>query len=185
MKEPDTVIQPQQPSTTRFVVISDPRTSGPSTQPPVDPLSAPSLDEPRPVDTSPSEAHLGPPASHPDDVTTSPGVIPVPTVDHTPVAFNSHSTDIPDLDDGAGQRRLGLSHSTEDVPSDSDRELGDEGRFLTDSEEIHPPPAPDAVIERFDSERVASSSRDFSLVPSRRLRSHQRRMRQRSPTPDD
>ncbi|KAK9179061.1 hypothetical protein WN943_028257 [Citrus x changshan-huyou] len=185
MKKSDTVIQPQQPSTTRFVVISDHRTQGPSTQPPVDPSPAPPLDESRPVDTSPPGAPLDHPASHPDDVSTSPGIIPVHTADHTQVGFNSHSTDIPDLDDGDGHRRLGLSRSTEEVPSDSDRELGDEGRFLTDSEEIHPPPAPDAVIESFDSERVASSSRDFSLVQGRRLRSHQRRMRHRSPTPDD
>ncbi|KAH9750076.1 hypothetical protein KPL70_005587 [Citrus sinensis] len=179
------VIPPQQPSTTRFVVISDRRTQGPSTQAPVDPPQAPPLDESRPVDTSPPGAPLDPHASHPDDVTTSPGVIPVHTVDHTQVGFNSHSTDIPDFDDGDGHRRLGLSRSTEEVPSDSDRELGDEGQFLTDSEEIHPPPTPDAVIESFDSERVASSSRGFSLVAGHRLRSHQRRMRHRSPTPDD
>ncbi|KAL9420883.1 hypothetical protein AB3S75_038453 [Citrus x aurantiifolia] len=185
MKKSDTVIQPQQPSTTRFVVISDRRPQGLTTQAPVDPPQGPTLDESRPVDTSPPGAPLDPPASHPDDVTISPSVIPVHTVDHTSVGFNSHSTDIPDFDDGDGHRRLGLSHSTEEVPSDSDRELGDEGRFLTDSEEIPPQPAPDAVIESFDSERVASSSRDFSPVKGRRLHSRQRRMRHRSPTPDD
>ena len=80
---------------------------------------------------------------------------------------------------------MGLSRSAEEVPSDSDRELGDEGRFLTDSEEIHTPAAPDAVIESLDSVRIASSSRDFSLVKGRKNCNDQRRLRRRSPTPDD
>ncbi|KAH9662191.1 reverse transcriptase domain-containing protein [Citrus sinensis] len=160
MKQSDIVIQPQQPSSTRFVAISDRRTQGLSTQPPVDLPQAPPIDESRLVDTSPPGGPLDHRASHPGDVTTSPGDIPVHTVDHTQVGFNSHSTDIPDFDDDDGHRRLGSSRSTEEVLSDSDRELGDEGRFLTDSEEIHLAPAPDAVIESFDSERVPFISVD-------------------------
>ncbi|XP_052298563.1 uncharacterized protein LOC127902725 [Citrus sinensis] len=185
MKNSDTVIQPKKPSTPRFVVTSDHRTQGPSTQSPVDLTQGPPHDESRPVGTSAPGAPLDPSASHSGDVTTIPSDIPVHIADHAQVGFNSHSTDIPDFDDGDEHRRLGLSRSAEEVPSDSDRELGDEGRFLTDSEEIHTPAAPDAVIESLDSVRIASSSRDFSLVKGRKNCNDQRRLRRRSPTPDD
>lgn len=100
------------------------------------------------------------------------------------VAFNSHSTDIPRFDDEEGDGRLGLSRSDEDMVSDESGS-GDDGRFLTDTEEVHTPVALDAVIDSFDSERVATSSQDFSFVTGRKYRKTRRRMRSRPSTPHD
>ncbi|KAK9217053.1 hypothetical protein WN943_005678 [Citrus x changshan-huyou] len=81
MKQSDIVIQPQQPSSTRFVAISDRRTQGLSTQPPVDLPQAPPIDESRLVDTSPPGGPLDHRASHPGDVTTSPDTMSFGLID--------------------------------------------------------------------------------------------------------
>lgn len=110
MKKSDTVIQPKKPNTTQYVVTSDHRTQGPSTQPPVDLTQGPPHDESRPVGTSAPGAPLDPSVSHSGDVTTILGDILGHIADHAQVGFNSHSTDIPDFDDGDENRRLGLFH---------------------------------------------------------------------------
>lgn len=92
-------------------------------------------------------------------------------------------TSSPDSEDIDDNRRLGLSRTAEDILSSTDSDSYDEGRFLTDPDEAHTLVAPDAVIESFDSEQIASFSQDFSLVTGRKYRNTHRRMRARSPTP--
>ena len=61
---------------------------------------------------------------------------------------------------------MSLSGMAEDILSSTNSDYGDEGYFLTDPDEAHTLVAPNAVIKSFDSEQIASSSQDFSLVTS-------------------
>lgn len=134
---------------------------------------------------------LGPPtlgdlvlnAPPPGDATIIPGDRLTPFIDHSQVGFNSHYTDIPDSDVRDEDRRPSLSRTAEDIPSNTDSDSSDDGRFLTDPDEVHTSQARDSVIDSFDSVRITSSSQDFFLVTDRKYRNTQRRMRHRSSTP--
>lgn len=104
--------------------------------------------------------------------------------DHLRIVSNTHCPDIPRFDDEEGDGWLGLSHLDGDVVS-NESASGDEGRFFTDLKDAQTHVAPDAVIDRFDGEKVAASSRDFSFITSCKYCNTCRRMWSRSSNPHD
>lgn len=150
------------PNTAQYVVIADNRPQGPSTQPPLDLAQGSPTELIRPLrPLAPGEI------SPPGGILTVLSNVQVCTVDHLHVGSNN----------GEEHKQLGLSRTTEDIPFNTDSDSGDDSNFLTNPEEARTPVAPDAVIESFNSERIKSSSRDFSLVTGRKYRNTHRQMR--------
>lgn len=108
----------------------------------------------------------------------------LPMDDHLHVTHNSYCTDIHGFDEEEGDDQLGLSQSIRMLFMIS-LLLVIRASFFIDLEERHTPLAPYIVIDSFNDERVAISSRDFSLIMSRKYRNTHRRMRSCSSTPID